>query len=30
MTLTIKIIDLNEIIDKLFDGMLTVWLLDGL
>lgn len=30
MTLTIKIIDLHEIIDKLFDGMLTLWLLDGL
>ncbi len=30
MFLTIKKIDLQEIIDKLFDGMLMVWLLDDL
>ena len=30
MTLTIKIIDLQEIIDKLFDGMLKLWQLDDL
>ena len=30
MTLTIKIIDLQEIIDKLFDSLLTLWQLDDL
>ena len=30
MTLTLKMIDVQEIIEKLFDGLLTIWLLDDL
>jgi len=30
MTLTIEMIDLQKIIDKLFDGLVTLWLLDDL
>jgi hypothetical protein len=30
MTQLIKKINLKEFVDKLFDGMLTVWHLDGL
>ena len=30
MTLTIEMIDLQKIIEKLFDGLLTIWLLDNL
>jgi len=30
MTQIIKKINLHEFVDKLFDGMLTVWQLDGL
>lgn len=30
MKLIIETIDLAKIIDKLFDGLITVWLLDGL
>lgn len=30
MKLTLETIDLVKIIDQLFDGLITVWLLDGL
>jgi len=30
MTLTLKLIDVQEIIEKLFDGLMTIWLLDDL
>lgn len=30
MTLTIEMIDLQKIIDKLFDSLMTIWLLDDL
>ena len=30
MTLTIEMIDLQKIIEKLFDGLVTIWLLDDL
>lgn len=30
MTLTIDMIDLQKIIEKLFDGLMTIWLLDDL
>jgi hypothetical protein len=30
MNLIIKTINLEKIIDKLFDGLLTLWLLDDL
>jgi len=30
MTLTIEMIDLQKIIEKLFDSLVTIWLLDDL
>jgi len=30
MTLTLKMIDLQQIIETLFDGLLKIWLLDDL